>query len=402
MERVPQEVAEFLTACKDGKQDIVTSMLDVDGTVALQVDASGRNGLHFAAFFGQLAVIRSLVSHKADMSAIDYDYMTPLMLAAKKGETPAVTCLLECNADVNQRVTDSSITAVHHAAAVNDVSMIEFLIQHNAQLDCTPTEKGSVLHWAVTSGRIDSVAHFLDPPYNLPLSTADVNGGTVLHHAVSSDHEELTLFLLERQADPNARARGGCTPLHLATEVGTRDEIVLHLLTFGAELLPDDAGDTPLTNATQRNKKNIIKALEKKAAGGYELTAQKRAESMERFKAQGNKAFQQGEYVKSCKFYTLSISFVPTNHVLFSNRSASYHNLRRLPLALADACQCVRINPQWPKGYFRKGSVLMLLGLLEEARASFQAGLGYDAKNADLLSAMDVLNLRIQKASQPN
>ena len=48
----------------------------------------------------------------------------------------------------------------------------------------------------------------------------------------------------------------------------------------------------------------------------------------------------------------------PQNHVLYSNRSASYASLKDFDKALSDAEKTVELNPTWGKGYGRKGAAL--------------------------------------------
>jgi hypothetical protein len=44
--------------------------------------------------------------------------------------------------------------------------------------------------------------------------------------------------------------------------------------------------------------------------------------------------------------------------------------------ALEDATRCVELNPNWWKGYLRKGTALLALGRFQPAAAVFSAGLG--------------------------
>jgi tetratricopeptide (TPR) repeat protein len=56
--------------------------------------------------------------------------------------------------------------------------------------------------------------------------------------------------------------------------------------------------------------------------------------------------------------YTKAIKLDPTNAVLLSNRSAALLKLKKVTKALEDAEECIRISPDWEKGYFRKAAVL--------------------------------------------
>jgi hypothetical protein len=317
--------------------------------------------------------------------------LTPLMRAASSGEQATAEELLLKSADVTASDKDGA-TALHFAAKSGSAPVVELLLRQQAPVSCAPCPAGTPLHWALSAGDMAVIALLLDACPAL-VHAPDATGRTPLHASVTAGHPDLALFLLERGADPNVLNATGGTPLHLAAAAGAL-EAVRHLLTFGATLLPDGAGRTPLELAADSS---VRKELQRKADGLYDLTEEKRAQKADMFKAQGNKVFQAGEYSKSAKFYTLAIAHSPRTAALFSNRSASYYNLRRLPHALADASHCIALQPEWPKGYFRKGATLVLLDRFADARATFEAGLKRDPKNADLKGALADLDKAVAK-----
>jgi tetratricopeptide (TPR) repeat protein len=64
----------------------------------------------------------------------------------------------------------------------------------------------------------------------------------------------------------------------------------------------------------------------------------------------------------------------PFNHIVYSNRSASYLKKGDLEDALKDAEQCVTLDATWAKGYGRKGAALFALGRLDDALAAYKHG----------------------------
>lgn len=66
-------------------------------------------------------------------------------------------------------------------------------------------------------------------------------------------------------------------------------------------------------------------------------------------KEKGNAALQQGNYKEAVKCYTDAIALDPSNHVLFSNRSAAYAKDNQFELALEDAEKTVKLKPDWGK-----------------------------------------------------
>jgi RNA polymerase sigma factor (sigma-70 family) len=93
--------------------------------------------------------------------------------------------------------------------------------------------------------------------YGLPI----VSWFTALHRAAYNGDNALAALLLDAGADPDARTRGGQTPLHIATLVD-RPSIVALLLAGGAD--PNAAADnglTPLHFAVIRDRRAIATQL---------------------------------------------------------------------------------------------------------------------------------------------
>lgn len=126
--------------------------------------------------------------------------------------------------------------------------------------------------------------------------------------------------------------------------------------------------------------------------------------SAEEYKAQGNKHFAAKEFEQAIDYFTKAIAASETpNHVLFSNRSASYASLKNYPKALEDAQSCVEANPLWAKGYNRVASAQYGLGNFDESKKAYQHALELDPSNAmakDGLKAVE--DAEAARSSQPD
>lgn len=105
-------------------------------------------------------------------------------------------------------------------------------------------------------------------------------------------------------------------------------------------------------------------------------------------KAAGNKAFSAGNYEEAIKCFSDAISLAPDNHVLYSNRSASYASLHEYEKALEDARKTVELQPDWPKGYSRLGAAYLGQGKAADAAAAYKQGLEKDPSNEALKSGL--------------
>ncbi len=66
-------------------------------------------------------------------------------------------------------------------------------------------------------------------------------------------------------------------------------------------------------------------------------------------KNKGNAAFAAGKYEEAIGHFTEAIKIDPTNHILYSNRSAAYAASKQYDEALKDAEKTVEIAPNWGK-----------------------------------------------------
>ncbi|XP_071730782.1 hsp70-Hsp90 organizing protein 1-like [Rutidosis leptorrhynchoides] len=105
-------------------------------------------------------------------------------------------------------------------------------------------------------------------------------------------------------------------------------------------------------------------------------------------KAKGNAAFSAGNYSDAIRHFTDAINLSPTNHVLYSNRSAAYASLNQFTEALTDAKKTVDLKPDWSKGYSRLGAAHHGLRQYDDAVSAYKKGLEVDPNNETLKSGL--------------
>lgn len=105
-------------------------------------------------------------------------------------------------------------------------------------------------------------------------------------------------------------------------------------------------------------------------------------------KAAGNKAIAEKNFDEAIEKFTQAIEIEPTNHILYSNRSAAYASKKDYENALKDAEKVTEIKPDWAKGWGRKGAAMHGLGDLVGANDAYEEGLKLDPNNAQNKSGL--------------
>ncbi len=155
----------LLAAIKVGHKGVVEALFN-NGIKDLGQNKMGYTALHWATLYGHLKIMRFLITlgdgeeKKLDaLDAKDKGGLTPLMGAAKQGNSGAVQLLLEYGADSN--IPDNGgLTALHWAAFFGHEHVVEALAEAGADPNAQNNRNETPLGLAIEA-RHDGVAKIL-------------------------------------------------------------------------------------------------------------------------------------------------------------------------------------------------------------------------------------------------
>ena len=104
-------------------------------------------------------------------------------------------------------------------------------------------------------------------------------------------------------------------------------------------------------------------------------------EKAETERQEGNKCFGNGDYPGAVKCYNESIKRNPDDPKVYSNRAACYTKLAEFGLALTDVDKCLELDPNFVKGYLRKGTICLMIKETSKARSAYEKALELDPKS---------------------
>ncbi|KAK3589737.1 hypothetical protein CHS0354_021059 [Potamilus streckersoni] len=238
----------------------VMDVLLKQGAKVNALDGQGQTALHRVAQQGNIQACRLLMSYAVDCSIRSQQGYTAaelatesiqkmlqddppiggtdvdlqLLEAAKAGDLEVVKKLISANQHaVNCRDLDGRhSTPLHFAAGYNRVVVVDYLLQHGA--DVHAKDKGGLvpLHNACSYGHYEVTELLIK--HGACVNVADLWKFTPLHEAAAKGKFEICKLLLKHGADPNKKNRDGNTPLDLVKE---GDQDVADLLRGDAALL---------------------------------------------------------------------------------------------------------------------------------------------------------------------
>ena len=120
----------------------------------------------------------------------------------------------------------------------------------------------------------------------------------------------------------------------------------------------------------------------------------------------GNKAYYTGHYVEALAFYQQALQLDPANrlglsHVVHSNISAVHGSMHQWMESLKSGMACVRLKPQYAKGYSRIGTALANMGQTDEAITYFHRSIALDPSSEASKRSIEQLELRKSQIQQP-
>ncbi len=204
---------------------------------SIMVLAGARAGeIHNAAASGDVdAINRLLDKDPALVNNRDQELLmglTPLHVAAKKGQTAAVELLLARGAEADPKWAVNNMTPLIFAAQESHADIVKLLLAKGANPN-TVANGMAALHWVARQGDIELAKLLLD-------SGADVNvrsdsGRTPLHEVAALGTKEMAELLVSRGADINAMDKNGSSPWSLTVNHPDIAEVLRKHGATGAE-----------------------------------------------------------------------------------------------------------------------------------------------------------------------
>jgi ankyrin repeat protein len=225
-----------------------------------KVDRATRYGvtpIYLASMNGNAAMIDTLIRAGVDPNTANPGGETALMTATRTGSIDAVRLLIERGANVNSKEGTRGQTALMWAVLESHPDVARLLIEKGADVNAqtevvipdgvtaeptansgnigangpgfyrsravpSPSGAMSPLLFAAREGNLPVARILVDARANLDLPSA--NGSPPLVVAITNNHIQLAMFLLEKGANPNAADRfWKRTPLYAAVEMRNMD-----------------------------------------------------------------------------------------------------------------------------------------------------------------------------------
>lgn len=221
----------FIRAATSGDLNVVKRYLEENkgNTEAINCcDSLGTSALHRASKYGYVALVKVLLSAGANVNAVNYKKVTPLIFAAASGDLATIIVLLEAKADVNA-VNENGDTAL--MAAVSNklgISCVYALLAAGADVNMVNKKGLSALRVAAMFDNFQSLqALLVAPSINLVMHD---QGERAINMAKISGHGLIEAVIKDRQFYyPN----------------GTQRNVIQAVMSFHfdavSDLLPHDA-----------------------------------------------------------------------------------------------------------------------------------------------------------------
>ena len=162
---------------------------------------------------------------KAELPKLEIEQS--LLQAIKAGNIEAVKQHLEAGTDVNAS-DNLGRTALHKASGWQGQSeIVELLISNGADVNAKRSDGAIPLHYAVYYNRMENAEILLSNGADLNAKDGDQNGATPLHEAAWRSRKEIVDLLISKGADVNDKDNEGQTPLDLAVQHKSSENIKL-------------------------------------------------------------------------------------------------------------------------------------------------------------------------------
>ncbi len=218
---------------------------------------SGYTPLYVAVYKGACDIVKDLLfSHGISPKQLGIKGVTPLHIAASKGDKNTISLLCKAGADIEYK-SASNLSAIHYSALHGHTSAAARLIDLGASPNSIDDLRKMPIHIAAYKGHSEFVSFIADKGSDI--DAKDSIGVTALHIAVMRGHNKLVSILLTKGADLNIKSEAGCLPIHYAAYKGhlriIKDLLVASSTKYGEKLVLPQLPEIPSAIPEQKGAK---------------------------------------------------------------------------------------------------------------------------------------------------
>ncbi|EJP66917.1 ankyrin repeat protein [Beauveria bassiana ARSEF 2860] len=270
----------------EGKFELVTSLLERQDIEIGTTDWLGKPAIYYAVICEDKEMVQLFLNKKhgkkGENPPRDKDGRTALHDALDSGSNGMAELCLE--QELISLPDSCGRTPLIHAARTGNTSMLQHLHSHGASIDSSDEEKGrTALHWAAYCGSEEMVKELV--LMGADVTAKDHDGHTALHMAAANghllaatlllenkklqhEHAAMSKLLIESMSNIEERDAKGNTLLHWAAlkSNATVVEVMLHSLgerDAAILAMQGEYDETPLHVATFHNDTAMIKVMMK-------------------------------------------------------------------------------------------------------------------------------------------
>jgi ankyrin repeat protein len=226
--------------------------------------------LMYAVSFGNKQMVKILLDKGAKVNVQPMNGFSALSTAAKYGFTDIALMLIADSANVNQ-VNAIQATALHYASLYNNDTIVFSLLNAGANPNLLTYDSISPLTMAAINGSYESAYQLIGA--GAEINIADKHGFTPLMLAAQNGYPQVVELLLNNDANVNLQNKKGYSALSLAI-LNKHPDIVNMLLENGANVNElNSLSTTPKTLAKISGDTAIIHSIKKAKAKGNILPA---------------------------------------------------------------------------------------------------------------------------------
>jgi len=147
--------------------------IDVD----VRDEKTNMTPLHHAAHLGSVRIIDSLLQRGANVKAVDFHEMCPLMIACSKGNKDAVQMLLDKGYADPEQSDEASWNSLFHAAYAGHLEIVKIILAEGVNKDKKDKQRAKAIDWAMLKEHYHVVSYLEYYKFKPKLNSKRVSWG---------------------------------------------------------------------------------------------------------------------------------------------------------------------------------------------------------------------------------